>query len=62
MMKKKAMKELSIAKKKMAAAEKKIKEYIRKNPAKAIAIAAGIGAAIAGIAAGTVYMVKKKRK
>lgn len=59
---KRAMKEIAGAKKKLAAAEKKIKTYITKNPMKAVAIAAGIGAAIAGIAAGTAYMVKKKRK
>jgi ElaB/YqjD/DUF883 family membrane-anchored ribosome-binding protein len=44
--KKKALKELEIIKKRVASAEKKAHEYMKKNPEKSILIAAGIGAAV----------------
>ncbi|MCK4589986.1 MAG: hypothetical protein KAT77_06080 [Nanoarchaeota archaeon] len=58
----KAKKEIANAKKKLAAAEKKVKKYLKTHPVKAAAMAAGIATAIGGLAAGTVYLVKKKKK
>ncbi|MBW2963435.1 hypothetical protein KY306_01515 [Candidatus Woesearchaeota archaeon] len=59
---KKAKKEMASAKKKLIAAEKKVLKFVKTHPAKAAAMATGIAAAIGGIAAGTVYLVKKKKK
>lgn len=59
---KKAIKNISLAKKKLIVAEKTVKKYIKTHPVKAAAIAAGVAAAIAGITAGTAYLVKKKRR
>lgn len=58
---KKAIKDIKLAKKKLMAAENKIIKYAKKHPAKAASIAGSITAAIGGIAAGTYYLVKKKR-
>ena len=56
--KKIAKEKFSDAKKKLLKAEKDVQGYIEKNPKKAIAIAAGVGAAIGAIAA---VMVKHKK-
>jgi ElaB/YqjD/DUF883 family membrane-anchored ribosome-binding protein len=50
-LKKQAQAHLARAKKQFAAAEKSTKAYIRNNPKKAVAIAAGIGAAIGVVVA-----------
>ena len=43
--------QLAKAKKSVAAAEKKVKSFAKKNPQKALAIAAGIGAVLGAAAA-----------
>jgi len=56
-----AKKELAVLKKKFLAAEKKAKAYTENNPEKAMAIAAGVGAAIgAGLTAALKGGKKKK--
>ena len=51
--------ELKKAKAKFVEHEKKVREFAQKNPEKALAIAAGIGAALGAI---VVTAVRKKRK
>ena len=53
-----AIKEIKKAKVKFDEQEKKAKEYVKKNPEKSLAIAAGIGAAIGAVAA----ILGRKRK
>ena len=55
----KAKRELSLAKKKFSAGERKAKAYLRKNPQRAALIAAGIGAAIG---AGITAAMRRKRR
>lgn len=58
-----AEREMKKIKKELAAAEKKTVAYIKKNPEKATAISAGIGAALgATIAALAVDTTRKKKK
>lgn len=58
-----AMKEYENVQKQMNVAAKKVGEYIKKNPKKAIAISAGIGAALGAALAGlTVAAAKGKKK
>lgn len=63
---KKALKEFAKIKKEVNATSKKAEMYIKKNPAKAALISAGIGAALAGITALIATKkstpVKKKKK
>jgi ElaB/YqjD/DUF883 family membrane-anchored ribosome-binding protein len=55
-----AKKEIAKAKAKIAEAEKKVMAYAKKNPKKAMLIAAGVGAAIgAGVALALSRMKKK---
>jgi ElaB/YqjD/DUF883 family membrane-anchored ribosome-binding protein len=54
---KKAQAEVKKMKTKYAAAEKKVMEGVKKNPEKALLVAAGIGAAIGAI---TVAILKRK--
>lgn len=56
--KKETMKRFAEAKKKIAAAEKNVEKYVETNPKKAIAIAAGVGAAIGAIVG---YLIKQKK-
>ena len=59
MLKKEAKKNIAKAKKNLKLAEKKVESYMKDNPVKAAAIAAGIGAIIgAGVAA----IIKGKRR
>ena len=46
---KEVMKAIDIAKAKMKEAEKEVRKYAKKDPGKAIIIAAGVGAAIGAI-------------
>ena len=55
-----AIKEYEKVKKQMEMTAKKAENYIKKNPAKAAAISAGIGAALAGAAA--LFLVGKDKK
>lgn len=58
-----AQKELAKAKKRFAAAEKKVRGYIKKNPEKAALIAAAAGAAIgAAIGAGITKAMRRRKK
>ncbi len=57
---KRAVKEkFKLAKRKLAAAERKAEGYVKKNPKKAVAIAAGVGAAVAAAAT---YALMRRRK
>lgn len=58
-LKAKAKKQLAAAKKKFKAAEKKVEVYTKTNPKKALAIAAGVGAAIG---AATIAVMRRRRK
>lgn len=58
--KERALFELRKAKEKFMKQEKKVRNYVKKNPEKAVAIAAGLGAAI-GAAVSVVARRKKKR-
>jgi len=55
---KKALEHWSNAKKKIAVADKQVNSYMKKNPKKAVAIAAGVGAAIG---AALTFALRKKR-
>lgn len=55
--KKKALQELSKAKAKFVSYEKRVLAYIKKHPSKAVAIAAGLGAAI-----GAVALARKRKR
>jgi ElaB/YqjD/DUF883 family membrane-anchored ribosome-binding protein len=57
-----AMKEYEMIKKQMEATSKKVQAYVKKNPAKAAAIAAGIGATLGTIAGLLAAGGKKKKK
>lgn len=57
-----AMKEYEKVQKQMNMAAKKVGEYIKKNPKKAIAISAGIGAALGAAIAGLSVAASKKKK
>ena len=57
-----AMKEYEKVQKQMNVAAKKVAEYIKKNPKKAIAISAGIGAALGAAIAGLTAVASKKKK
>ena len=57
-----AMKEYEKVQKQMNVAAKKVGEYIKKNPKKAIAISAGIGAALGAAIAGLTAVSSKKKK
>lgn len=57
-----AMKEYEKVQKQMNVAAKKVGEYIEKNPKKAIAISAGIGAALGVAIAGLTAVASKKKK
>jgi ElaB/YqjD/DUF883 family membrane-anchored ribosome-binding protein len=57
-----AMKEYEKVQKQMNVATKKVAEYIKKNPKKAIAISAGIGAALGAAIAGLTAVTSKKKK
>jgi ElaB/YqjD/DUF883 family membrane-anchored ribosome-binding protein len=57
-----AMKEYEKVQKQMEVTAKKVAEYIKKNPKKAIAISAGIGAALGAAIAGLTAVASKKKK
>lgn len=57
-----AIKEYEKVQKQMNVAAKKVGEYIKKNPKKAIAISAGIGAALGAAIAGLSVAASKKKK
>ena len=57
-----AMKEYEKVQKQMEVTAKKVGEYIKKNPKKAIAISAGIGAALGAAIAGLTAVASKKKK
>jgi ElaB/YqjD/DUF883 family membrane-anchored ribosome-binding protein len=60
--KKKLAKEFSKARKALAKQEKAMGKYIKSNPKKSIAVAAGLGAVIAGGIATAVIKHRKKRR
>ena len=57
----KAKKQLALLKRKFMVAERKARNMVKKNPEKAVAIAAGVGAAI-GTAVTAAIKIKKKKK
>lgn len=57
-----AMKEYDKIKKQMDATSKKVEVYVKKNPAKAAAISAGIGMALGAVAGILAAGGKKKKK
>ena len=57
-----AMKEYEKVQKQMEVTAKKVGEYIKKNPKKAIAISAGIGADLGAAIAGLTAVASKKKK
>lgn len=58
-LKKKAMAEYKKVKKQMDATTKKVGDYVKKNPEKSAAIAAGVGAALGAI---TALIARSRRK
>ena len=56
--KKSAKQSFADAKKKLAKAEKDVDRYIEKNPKKAVAIAAGVGAAVG---AGLAFLMRRHK-
>jgi len=56
------MKEYEKVQKQMNVAAKKVGEYVKNNPKKAIAISAGIGAALGAAIAGLTAVASKKKK
>jgi len=54
-----AKKNLEIAKKNLAETERKAEQYVKDEPVKAVAIAAGVGAAIGALA---MYLASHKKK
>lgn len=57
-----AMKEYEKIKKEMDVAVKKVGNYIKKNPKKAAAISAGIGATLGAAITGLIVAVSKNKK
>lgn len=56
-------KEFKLAKKKIADAEKRMKQQIKKNPEKAAKVAAGVGVALGAVLGATAAsLIKKKKK
>ena len=52
---------LAAAKKKISVAEKKLVKYVKENPKKSVAIAAGVLAAVAAAVATAVWIKKRKK-